>query len=86
MSISFAHFHLGIFGGFFLADLLKLCQVGWGVSVNSNIQVFPQINYQCDSSMGIGWDTQGLSRSCAEAIPVLLCLYAWGHCPWPIGT
>uniref|UniRef100_UPI00358F76F6 serine protease 27-like n=1 Tax=Myxine glutinosa TaxID=7769 RepID=UPI00358F76F6 len=26
-----------------MTDLLKLCQVGWGVSVNSNLQVFPQI-------------------------------------------
>ena len=34
------------FGDFlqlFLADLLKLCQVGWGASVNSNLQVFPRI-------------------------------------------
>ena len=37
--------HIWIWGvcRFFLADLLKLCQVGWGVSVNSNLQVFPQI-------------------------------------------
>ena len=28
---------------FFLADLLKLCQVGWGASVNSNLEVFPEI-------------------------------------------
>ena len=33
----------GDFLPFFLADLLKLCQVGWRVSVNSNLQVFPQI-------------------------------------------
>ena len=33
----------GEFLPFFLADLLKLCQVGWGASVNSNLQVFPQI-------------------------------------------
>ena len=33
----------GDFLPFFLVDLLKLCQVGWGVSLNSNIQVFPQI-------------------------------------------
>ena len=33
----------GEFLTFFLADLLKLCQVGWGVSVNSNLQVFLQI-------------------------------------------
>ena len=33
----------GDFLPFFLVDLLKLCQVGWGASVNSNLQVFPQI-------------------------------------------
>ena len=33
----------GDFPPFFLADLLKLCQVGWGAPVNSNLQVFPQI-------------------------------------------
>ena len=33
----------GDFVPFFLVDLLKPCQVGWGVSVNSNLQVFPQI-------------------------------------------
>ena len=33
----------GDFVPFFLADLLKLGRVGWGVSVNSNLQVFPQI-------------------------------------------
>ena len=41
--ISFAHLDLGIFFSFFLADLLKLCQVEWGVMVNSNLQVYPQI-------------------------------------------
>ena len=41
--ISFAHLDLGDFLPFCLADLLKLCQVGWGVSVNSDLQVFPQI-------------------------------------------
>ena len=33
----------GDFLTFFLADLLKLCQVGWGESVNSNCHVVPQI-------------------------------------------
>ena len=41
--ISFAHLDFVIFSPFFLADFLKLCQVGWGESVNSNVQVFPQI-------------------------------------------
>ena len=41
--ISLAHLDLGDFLPFFLADLLKLCQVGWRASVNSNLQVFPQI-------------------------------------------
>ena len=31
------------FPSFFLADLLKLCQVEWVELVNSNFQVFPQI-------------------------------------------
>ena len=35
----------GDFLPFFLTDLLTLCQVEWGVLVNSNLQVFPQINY-----------------------------------------
>ena len=33
----------GDFLPFFVGDLLKLCQVGWGVSVNINLQGFPQI-------------------------------------------
>ena len=33
----------GDFLPFFLANLLKLSQVRWGVLVNSNLQVFPQI-------------------------------------------
>ena len=33
----------GNFLPFFLVDLLKLCQVGWGASVSSNLQVFPWI-------------------------------------------
>ena len=54
----------GDFLPFFLVDLLKLCEVGWGVSVNSNLQVFPQI------LKGIQvWATQGLPCSCSEAIP-----------------
>ena len=39
---------------------------------------------QWNSSLGFDWATQGLSRSCSEAIPVLLWLYARGHCP--VGT
>ena len=41
--ISFTHLDLAIFLPFFLADLLKHCQFGWGASVHSNLQVFPQI-------------------------------------------
>ena len=33
----------GDFLPFFIADLLKLCQVGWGISVNCNFQDCPQI-------------------------------------------
>ena len=34
---------LGDFLPFFPADLLKLCQVGWEVLVNNNLQAFSQI-------------------------------------------
>ena len=33
----------GHFLPFFLAYLLKLCEVGWVASMNSNLEVFPQI-------------------------------------------
>ena len=33
----------GDFLPFFLPDLLKLHQVGWGASINSNLEVFPPI-------------------------------------------
>ena len=39
---------------------------------------------QWDLSLGFVWATQVHSRSCSEAIPVLLWLYDWGHCP--VGT
>ena len=44
----------GDFLPFFLVDLLKLCQVGWGASVNSDLQVFPQILNRFKSGLWLG--------------------------------
>ena len=67
----------GDFLPFFLADLLKLCHVGWGEHESSSLST----DSQWDSSLGFSWATQGLSRTCSEAIPVLLWLYTWCHFP-----
>ena len=43
MSVSVCTSGFGEFLPLFLAYLLKICKVGWGASVNSNLQVFQQI-------------------------------------------
>ena len=40
---SFEHLDLRIFGDFFSADPVKLCQVGWGSSIDSYFQVTPEM-------------------------------------------
>ena len=75
--ISFAHLDVGIFSHSFL----QICSssVSWKRSVDEHQSSNLSTDSQWDSSLGFGWATQGLSRSCSEAIPVLLWLYAWGH-------
>ena len=40
---SLAHLYLGEFLPFLSANPLKLCQVGWGVSLHSDFQVSPEM-------------------------------------------
>jgi hypothetical protein len=54
---------------FFSADTLKLCQIGWGVSLHSYFWVSRDV--RSVSSPGSGWATQRHSETCPEAIPAL---------------
>jgi len=53
----------------------------WIWSVGEQQSSSRSIDSPWDLSLSFGWATQGLCGSCSEAIPVLLWLYAWGHCP-----
>ena len=80
--ICFAHLDLGIFSH----SSLQICpsSVKLDGSVGEQQSSSLSTDSHWDSSLGFGWATQGVSRSCSEAIPVLLCLYDWSHCP--VGT
>ena len=67
----------GDFLPFSVADLLNLCQVGGGASVNRKLQVFPQI-LNMIQIWALAGPLKDFSHSCSEAIPVLLGLNAWG--------
>ena len=63
----------------FSADPLKLCQVGWGVSLHSYFQVSPEMfdRVQVRALAGPLKDIQRL-------VPKLLLSWLWaqGHCPF----
>ena len=62
----------GDFLPFFLEDLLKLGEVGWGVSANSNLQFFPPIlNGIQVWALGLFWSNSQCCFGCMLGVIVL---------------
>uniref|UniRef100_UPI00358F1F94 glutamate receptor-interacting protein 2-like n=1 Tax=Myxine glutinosa TaxID=7769 RepID=UPI00358F1F94 len=63
------------------ADRFTQALSSWIGNVSEQQSSSLSTDFQWNSGLGFGWATQRLSHFCSEAIPVLLWLYAWGHCP-----